>query len=185
MRQWPVGRMAIVARTAVPPLTLAESAKQIVRDLDRNLPVTNVRTVEDVIAESIAQPRFYMLLLAAFAAVALLLAAIGIFGVMSYTVSQRTREIGIRIALGAHGGSVVSMVVRQAMILALVGVIVGLIAALALSRTMTTLLFQLSPTDPMTFVTVAGVLGFVAFLASYLPARRAASVDPIEALRAE
>ena len=185
MRQWPVGRMAIVARTAVPPLTLAESAKQIVRDLDRNLPVTNVRTVEDVIAQSIAQPRFYMLLLAAFAAVALLLAAIGIFGVMSYTVSQRTREIGIRIALGAHGGSVVSMVVRQAMILALVGVIVGLIAALALSRTMTTLLFQLSPTDPMTFVTVAGVLGFVAFLASYLPARRAASVDPIEALRAE
>ena len=185
MRQWPVGHMAIVARTAVPPLTLAGEVKQAVQELDANLPVNEIRTVEAVVAESIAQPRFYMLLLAAFAAVALVLAAIGIFGVMSYTVSQRTREIGIRMALGAQGGSVVSMVVRQAMVLASVGLIVGLLAAIALSRTITSLLFDMSPTDPVTFATVTGLLAGVAFLASYLPARRAASVDPIEALRAE
>jgi len=185
MRQWPIGRMTIVARTSVPPLSLAGAATQAVRELDANLPVADMRTVEDVVAESIAQPRFYMLLLAIFAAVALLLAAIGIFGVMSYTVSQRTREIGIRMALGAQGGSVVSMVVGQAMLLALVGLTVGLIAAVVLSRTMTSLLFELSPTDPVTFATVAMVLASVAFLASYLPARRAASVDPIEALRSE
>jgi putative ABC transport system permease protein len=185
MRQWPVGRMTMVARTAVPPMSLADEVKQAVRELDSNLPVNEIRTVEDVVAESIAQPRFYMLLLGIFAAVALVLAAIGIFGVMSYTVSQRTREIGIRMALGAQGGSVVSMVVRQAMILAVVGLVVGVVAALALSRTMTTLLFEMSPTDPVTFATVAGVLASVAFLASYLPARRAANVDPIEALRAE
>jgi putative ABC transport system permease protein len=185
MRQWPVGRMAIVARTAVPPMTIAPQVKQVVQELDANLPVNQIRTVEDVVAESIAQPRFYMLLLGAFAVVALALAAIGIFGVMSYTVSQRTREIGIRMALGAQGGSVVSMVVRQAMILAATGLALGTVAALALSRTMTTLLFDMSPTDPVTFATVAGVLGFVAFLASYVPARRAANVDPIDALRAE
>ena len=184
-RQWPVGRMAVVARTAVPPLTLAEEMTQAVHELDANLPVANIRTVDDIVAESIAQPRFYMTLLAVFAAVALVLAAIGIFGVMSYTVSQRTREIGIRMALGAEGGSVVSMVVRQAMLLAIVGLALGLVAAAALSRTMTTLLFELSPTDPATFATVASVLALVAFFASYLPARRAASVDPIEALRAE
>ena len=185
MRQWPVGRMTFVARTAVPPMSLADEVKQAVQELDANLPVNEIRSVEAVVAESIAQPRFYMLLLGVFAAVALILAAIGIFGVMSYMVSQRTREIGIRMALGAQGGSVVSMVVRQAMLLAGAGLIVGLVAALALSRTLTTLLFDMSPTDPVTFATVIGVLAAVAFLASYLPARRAASVDPIEALRAE
>jgi putative ABC transport system permease protein len=183
MRQWTVRGMTIVARTAVPPLSLADEIKQAVNEIDANLPVSNVQTVEQLVAQSIAQPRFYMLLLAAFASVALVLAAIGIFGVMSYTVSQRTREIGIRMALGAHGGSVVSMVVRQAMLLAVVGLALGLVAGLALSRTMTTLLFELSPTDPLTFGTVAMVLALVAFFASYLPARRAASVDPMIALR--
>ncbi|MGH9350453.1 MAG: ABC transporter permease [Vicinamibacterales bacterium] len=185
MRQWPVVRMTMVARTTVPPLGLAAELTQAVHDVDANLPVSNIRTVQDVVSESIAQPRFYMLLLATFAAVALVLAAIGIFGVMSYTVSQRTREIGIRMALGAQGGRVVSMVVGQAMLLAAAGLALGLAAALALSRTMTTLLFDLSPTDPMTFAIVAAVLALVAFLASYVPARRAAGVDPIQALRAE
>jgi putative ABC transport system permease protein len=185
MRQWTVGRMAVVARTAVPPLSLADPSKRVVRDIDANLPVANIRTVEEVIARSIAQPRFYMLLLGAFAAVALTLAAIGIFGVMSYMVSQRTREIGIRMALGARAGTVVSMVVRQAMLLAAAGLVLGVVAALALSRTMTTLLFDLSPTDPATFGTVAIVLACVAFFASYIPARRAATVDPTVALRAE
>ena len=185
MRQWTVGRMTFVARTDVPPLSLAEGVQQAVHEIDPNLPVSNIRTVEEVIAKSIAQPRFYMLLLGAFAFVALVLAAIGIFGVMSYTVSQRTREIGIRMALGARGGSVVSMVVGQAMLLAIAGLALGLVAAAALSQTMATLLFDLSPTDPITFGTVAAVLAVVAFLASYLPARRAASVDPMMALRAE
>lgn len=185
MRQWPVARMTMVARTTVPPLGLAAELTQAVHDVDANLPVSNIRTVQDVVSESIAQPRFYMLLLATFAAVALVLAAIGIFGVMSYTVSQRTREIGIRMALGAQGGRVVSMVVGQAMLLAAAGLALGLAAALALSRTMTTLLFDLSPTDPMTFAIVAAVLALVAFLASYVPARRAAGVDPMLALRAE
>jgi len=185
LRQWPVGRMTMVMRTAVAPSSLASQITQAVHEIDANLPVNRIRTVEQVVAESIAQPRFYMLLLALFAAVALTLAAIGIFGVMSYTVSQRTREIGIRIALGAQGGRVISMVVRQAMVLAVVGLTLGLAAALAMSRTMTTLLFDLSPTDPATFATVALLLAAVAFLASYLPARRAASVDPIDALRAE
>ena len=184
-RQWPVRRMTMVARTAVPPLSIAQEARQAVLEIDPNLPVSNIRTVEQLIAESIAQPRFYMLLLAAFAAVALVLAAIGIFGVMSYSVSQRTREIGIRMALGAEGGRVVSMVVRQAMALAAAGLTIGLAAALALSRTLSTLLFDLSPTDPWTFATVATLLGVVAFVASYVPARRAASVDPIAALRAD
>ncbi len=185
MKQWPVGRMTMVMRTAVPPLSLADDVTQAVNEIDPNLPVSEIRTVDDVVAESIAQPRFYMLLLAAFASVALVLAAVGIFGVMSYTVSQRTREIGIRMALGAAEGKVVSMVVRQAMRLALVGLTLGVVAALALSQTMATLLFDLSPTNPLTFATVATILAVVAFLASWLPARRAASVDPMVALRAE
>jgi putative ABC transport system permease protein len=185
LRQWPVRGMAVVARTAVPPTSIAEEATRTVHEIDANLPVANLRTVEEIVSESIAQPRFYMLLLATFAAVALALAAIGIFGVMSYTVSQRTREIGIRMALGARGGSVVTMVVRQAMLLASAGLLVGVAAALALSRTMTTLLFDLSPTDPLTFAAVATTLATVAFLASYLPARRAARVDPMVALRAD
>jgi putative ABC transport system permease protein len=183
MRQWTVNDMTIVVKANVPPLSLADEAKQTVREIDRSLPVSKIQTVENIVAESIAQPRFYMLLLAAFASVALVLAAIGIFGVMSYTVSQRTREIGIRMALGAHGSTVVAMVVRQAMWLALFGLTLGLAAAIALSRTMTTLLFDLSPTDPLTFATVATLLAGVAFLASYLPARRAAGVDPVVALR--
>jgi putative ABC transport system permease protein len=185
MRQWPVGSMTIVARSVVPPLSLVEDVKRAVGEIDPDLPVSNVRTVEELVADSVAQPRFYMLLLAAFAGVALILAAIGIFGVMSYTVSQRTREIGIRMALGAHSSSVVSMVVRQAMWLALLGLSLGVVGALALSQTITTLLFDLSPTDPFTFATVATLLALVAFLASWLPARRAASVDPMVALRAE
>jgi putative ABC transport system permease protein len=185
MRQWTVSDMTIVARADVPPLSLVDQAKESVHEMDASLPVSKIRTVENIVAESIAQPRFYMLLLAAFASVALVLAAIGIFGVMSYTVSQRTREIGIRMALGAHASTVVSLVVRQAMWLAVFGLTLGLGAALMLSRAMTTLLFDLSPTDPLTFATVATLLAAVAFVASYLPARRAASVDPMVALRAE
>ena len=126
-----------------------------------------------------------MTLLAIFAAVALVLAAIGIFGVLSYAVSQRTREIGIRMALGAQGRSVIGLVVRQAMALVTIGIASGTVAALFLSQTLTKMLFSITPTDPATFILVALVLLAVALLASYLPARRATRVDPIVALRVE
>jgi putative ABC transport system permease protein len=150
------------------------------------MPVANVRTLEEIVARSISQPRFYTLLLALFAGVALLLAAIGIFGVLSYAVAQRTREIGIRMALGAPGRVVRGLVVRQAMLFALVGVTLGTVLAFWLSTSLVSkMLFNTSPHDISTYVGVAGVLTVVALLASYIPARRATRVDPIVALRAE
>jgi len=141
--------------------------------------------VRQLIADSISQPRFYVLLLASFALLALVLAVVGIFGVMSYAVTQQTREIGIRIALGADRAAVVGMVLGHAMMLAGTGLAIGLATALALARTMSTMLFELSPTDPLTFGAVTVLLGMVALLSSYLPARRATRVDPVVALRAE
>jgi putative ABC transport system permease protein len=184
--QWPVQSMSLVLEAAVPPETIAEAARHEVYALDSSLPVGNVRTLDQLVARSISQPRFYMTLLTVFAVVALALAAIGIFGVLSYAVAQRTREIGIRMALGAHQGTVVRLVVREAMIMAIAGVVCGLLAALALARAIVSrLLFETSPHDPTTFVAVAAVLAAVALLAAYLPARRATRVDPIVALRAE
>jgi putative ABC transport system permease protein len=180
-----VSFMTVVMKTAVPPASLADAARAQVLAVDPNLPLSNVATLEAVVAKSISQQRFYMLLLAIFAAVALVLAAIGIFGVLSYAVSQRTREIGIRMALGAPGRSVVHLIVRQAMLLVLGGVAAGTITALFVSQTLTKMLFSVTPTDPVTFATVAVVLLAVALFASYLPARRATRVDPIVALRAE
>ena len=185
LRQWPVSFMTVVMKTSVPPASLADAARAQVAAVDPNLPLSDVSTLADVVAQSISQQRFYLTLLTAFAAVALVLAAIGIFGVLSYAVAQRTREIGIRMALGAQGRSVITMIVRQAMILVLCGVVLGTAAALFLSETMTTMLFSITPTDPTTFVSVAGVLIGVALLAAYLPARRATRVDPIVALRTE
>jgi putative ABC transport system permease protein len=184
-RQWPIQSMSVVMKTTTPPESLAAAVRQEVHAIDPNLPVSNIASLETIIAESISQPRFYMMLLAAFAAVALVLAAIGIFGVLSYAVSQRTREIGIRMALGAPGRTVVSLIVRQAMLLVVCGVAAGTVAALFLSQTMTKMLFGITSTDPATFAAVAIVLVGVALFASYLPARRATRVDPIVALRAE
>ena len=184
-RQWPVESMSVVMKTTTPPESLVAAVRQEVHAIDPNLPVSGVGTLEKIIAESISQPRFYMMLLAIFASVALLLAAIGIFGVLSYAVSQRTREIGIRMALGAPGRTVVGLIVRQAMILVASGVAAGTIAALLVSKTITGMLFSVAPTDPVTFGSVAAVLVAVALFASYLPARRATRVDPIVALRAE
>ena len=184
-RQWPVQSMSVVVKTTTPPESLVAAIRQEVHAIDPNLPVSNIGSLEKIISESISQPRFYMLLLGIFASVALLLAAIGIFGVLSYAVSQRTREIGIRMALGAPGRTVVNLIVRQAMILVVSGVIAGTTAALFVSQTMTKMLFGVTPTDPVTFAGVAAVLVGVALFASYLPARRATRVDPIVALRAE
>jgi putative ABC transport system permease protein len=184
--QWPVQSMSVVMKTAVPPGTLGEAARRAVYSVDPNLPVANVRTLEEIVARSISQPKFYMTLLTAFAGAALALAAIGIFGVLSYAVAQRTREIGIRIALGAQQRAVRAMVVRQAMIFAGAGIAIGTVCALILSRWLVaTLLFSTSPHDGGTFALVACLLAAVALASSYVPARRATRVDPIVALKAE
>jgi putative ABC transport system permease protein len=157
-QQWPVQSMAVVLRTAVPPASISQAARRAVHDVDPNLPVSQVRTLEQIVSRSISQPRFYMTLLAAFAALALVLAAIGIFGVLSYAVAQRTREIGIRMALGAQESTVVRLVVREAMLLAAAGVTLGLIAAFFVSHSLEAFLFQTRPTDPLTVAGVATLL---------------------------
>jgi len=183
--QVPTETMDIVLRTNVAPRALVPAVEKVVHDIDPELPVARVATLDEMVARSISEPRFYMVLLGAFAAMAVFLAALGIFGVLSYSVVQRSREIGIRVALGAHPQDVLRMVLGHAAGLALVGVLVGLAGALALSRAIRSLLFELSPTDPLTLGSMAVLLGAVALLASYLPARRATRVDPLIALRSE
>jgi putative ABC transport system permease protein len=175
--------MTVLIRTDVPPMTLTGVVRQEVHRGDKNLPVSQVQTLDTILSESISQSRFYMLLLGTFAMVALLLAAIGIFGVMSNAVAHRTREIGIRLALGAEGGHVRGLVMREAFVLAALGIVVGLVASLQLTTFLATLLFELKPTDPVTLIGVAVMLLAVALVASYLPAWRASRVDPLVALR--
>ncbi|HEX7177553.1 MAG TPA: ABC transporter permease [Pyrinomonadaceae bacterium] len=180
-----VGRGTIVVRTKGDPLALAGQVRQQVLAADPNQPVFNTRTMEEIVANSTGQRRFAMTLLTIFAGVALLLAAVGLYGVMSYTVTQRTHEIGIRMALGARGGDILGMVVRQGMVLVILGVVIGVIAALLLTRVMSGLLYGVSASDPMTFGGISLLLAGVAFLACFVPARRATRVDPMVALRYE
>jgi putative ABC transport system permease protein len=177
--------MSLAIRSDVEPGLLAKLVKDQVWAVDNQLPLTNVRTMTEVMARSINAQRFYMLLLAIFAAVALLLAAVGIYGVISYSVTQRTHEIGIRMALGASTSEVLRLVLGQGLRLAVVGVGIGLGGAIALTRVMASLLYGVSATDPLTFVIISALLTAVAALACYIPASRATKVDPMIALRYE
>jgi putative ABC transport system permease protein len=175
--------ITLVVRAAGDPAALAPAIKDTVWSFDHNLPITQIVTMDSVVADANAQPRFEMLLLGVFAIVALAMAAVGIYGVMSYTVSRRTHEIGIRVSLGASHGDILLLVVRQAMALAATGLIIGVAGALLLSHLMSKLLYGVLPTDPATFASVAILLMIVALVASYIPARRAMRVDPMIALR--
>ena len=174
---------ALVVHTNFDPLSLAATVRQTVWDIDKDQPVSDITSMEEIVSDSVARQRFSMLLLGVFAGLALVLAAVGIYGVMSYSVAQQTREIGIRMALGAQRSDVLKMTVGHGLRLVLTGVAIGLLAAFILTRVMSTLLFGVSPTDPVTFVSIAIVLIGSAMLASYIPALRATRVDPMFALR--
>ena len=175
----------LVVKTDVDPLSMAVAVRRTVWDIDKDQPVSNIRTMDEIAAESVARQRFSMLLLAIFAGVALLLAAVGIYGVMSYSVTQRRGEIGIRMALGAQKSDVLKLTVGRGLKLVLIGVALGVGGAFMLTRLMSSLLFGVGATDPTTFVTITLILIGVALLASYVPARRATKVDPLAALRYE
>jgi len=183
--QWPLDEITVVMRSRGDPAVALEAARSTVLSLDRDLPLYDVFTLEAMVDRALGQPRFYVLLLSIFAALAVVLAVVGIYGVIAYTVQQRTREIGIRIALGASRERVVAMVVQRGLFLALAGIALGSAGAYAVSRVLQGLLFGVGARDPFTFVAVAALLGGVAILASWLPARRAARVDPLAAMRTE
>jgi putative ABC transport system permease protein len=178
-------RINVLTRTDIEPSSLTASVRAEIAALNKDQAVFNVRTMEEIVSQNVAPRRFSMLLLTVFAVVALLLASIGIYGMLSYAVAQRTREIGLRMTLGAQRGDVLRLVIGHGMKLALVGVVLGLIASLALTRTMKNLLFGVSATDPLTFVGIAFLLAVVALVACWVPARRATKVDPMIALRYE
>jgi putative ABC transport system permease protein len=177
--------MYLAVRASSDPTALTAAIRRQVQGLDKEQPIANIATMEERRADSLLRTRFNTLLLTIFAAVALTLAVIGIYGVMSYSVSERTREIGIRVALGAQRRDLLGLIVKRGMALVLGGALIGLGGAIAVTRLMTGLLYEVSATDPLTFSAVAGVLAAAALLACYLPARRATKVDPMIALRVE
>src|SRR4029453_14294681 len=171
--------MWVVVRAKGEPAQLSAAARQAVRDVDNGLPAFAMTTLADAVSESVGQRRFSMLLLAAFAAIALVLAAVGLYGVVSYSGSQRTQEIGLRMAIGAQRRDVLRMVVGGGMKLAMIGAVIGVAGALALSNVVATMLFEVPPFDPASYSATAVILLTVAMLACYVPARRAMRVDPI------
>jgi putative ABC transport system permease protein len=175
----------LVVRAPLNPVSLAPAIREQIWALDKDMPIAKVATMDRLLAESVAQPRFRTLLLGIFAALALVLASVGIYGVISYSVTQRTHEIGIRMALGAQAHDVSKLVIREGGALALIGVTIGLAASLALTRLMESLLFEVSTTDQSIFAGVGALIVAVAVLACWIPARRASRVDPMVALRCE
>jgi ABC-type antimicrobial peptide transport system permease subunit len=178
-------RMGVVVRTEGPPASILPVVRQKVRELDATLPLSTVRTMDEWLANGAAQPRLNAVLLVVFAAVAMLIAAIGIYSVLAYSVNQRTREIGVRMALGAPRAHVLRMVVREGMAVGAIGVAAGVAGALAVSRVLDSLVFDVQVRDPITYVAVAASLAVVALVACIIPARKASRVDPIVALRYE
>jgi putative ABC transport system permease protein len=183
MLQRPQTVMAVVVRSGSSPALLAPALRDAAHAVDRDLPVNKMRTMDDVVTSVIARQRFNMLMLAVFAAAALVLATVGLYGVMSYLVSQRTREIGIRIALGGQPSDVRTMVVRESLLIAVTGVVIGTVVSVALSRFVSGLLFGIAATDWTTYGSVALLLLVVSLGAAYGPARRATRIDPVRALR--
>jgi putative ABC transport system permease protein len=177
--------MTLVVRTHLQPAAVIKAAKQVIWSVDSQIPLSRIQSMSELMSESTAERRFNMLLLGLFAGLALALAAVGIYGLTAYSVTQRAREIGIRMALGANRSQVMKLVVGQGMLLAILGVVIGLTAAAGLTRLMASMLFAVRPTDPLTFVAVSGLLLGVALAASVIPARRASKVDPVVALRYE
>jgi len=185
LAQCPFDEMTLLVRTEADPSSIIARVQNEIARLDKTTPIFDLEPLDHFLAALVAQPRFNALLLGLFAAASLLLAMVGLYGVVSYSVTQRTREIGIRVALGAQQRDVLKLVVGHGMTLTLLGVAVGLAAAFALTRVLSSLLFGIKPTDPVTFVVVLLVLVGVGLLACYFPARRATKVDPLVALRYE
>jgi putative ABC transport system permease protein len=178
-----LGHMSFIVRAVGDPALLLPMMRRALRDVDPNQPIGSIGTVESAISATVAEPLFQARLIGAFSIVALVLAAIGIYGVVAYSVAERTREIGIRVALGAGRGDVVGMVLRRLLVLLVPGVALGVAGALATTRVLSSLLFEIRPDDPATFISVAVLLAAVAIVAGMMPARRASRVDPLVALK--
>jgi len=183
--QGPLVDMTVLVRTKAEPTSLLPALRRTVWSIDPDQPIANASTLDKIVSDSIAQPRLSMTLMSLFGALALVLAAVGIYGLLSYAVTQRTQEMGIRLALGAQAADVLGLIMKQGLILVLLGELLGVIGAFALTRLISSLLFGVTPTDATTFIAVAAGLALVALLACYLPARRATKVDPLVALRCE
>jgi putative ABC transport system permease protein len=184
--QNPTRRMNLIVRAAAgDPASMTGAVRGVIREMDSEQTIWRTQTMDELLARSVAGRRFSMLLLGVFAGVALVLAALGIYGVMAYSVTRRTHEIGIRIALGARTGDVLKLVVGQGMLLAGIGLALGLVAAFAVTRVLAGLLYGVSATDPVTYAGITLLLACIAFLSCYIPARRATRVDPMVALRYE
>jgi len=184
-RRWFLGDMTFVVRTAAEPQSFAATLRNELANIDKELPLYNVKVLHQVVGEQFTDPAFYTLLLGSFSVLAVVLAAAGIYGLISYATTQRTHEIGIRMALGARNVDVLRLVIRQGMKLVLAGIAIGVAGAFALTRVLSTFMYQVTVTDPATFIGVSLLLALVALLACYIPARRATKVDPLVALRYE